>query len=77
MFHSSYTESNCWCCRDCDKHQINQKHGYIIPCNERKTCKKFLQRVEDAKTANRLYAEESRNIGDALTSLKRAKRGKY
>lgn len=76
MFHRAFNESGCYCCNDCEKHLINEKHGYVIPCNERNSCEKFRKSIEDAKTANRAYAQESKEYGDVLTSIRRHQRRK-
>ena len=60
MFHKSFNESGCWCCKDCEKHQINEKHGYVIPCNAKMACQSFVQHLEDSKRANREQSKDAR-----------------
>lgn len=49
----------CVCCYDCEKHQVNEKHGYIIPCTEKYDCPKYTTYLATEKAANQAARKAS------------------
>lgn len=56
-----HTSSSCTCCKQCEKHQINQKFGYVIPCQNKFNCPEFLQLQEEVKIAKQKEREMKQN----------------
>ena len=68
--------SNCFCCFNCEYHEINQRHGYIILCKNRNSCTKYQEHLVQQKLANELEKKESRerSIASTLEYERRTKR---
>ena len=56
-----FNASGCWCCNDCPDHQVNQRQGYVIPCNAKRDCPTFQKYLTDNQVGNRLRTLAARD----------------
>lgn len=54
----NFNQAGCWCCTDCSNHLIN-KRNLVVPCNNRRTCEKYLKFQEDRKVATIIEKQQS------------------
>ena len=69
--------SDCYCCFDCEHHEVNKRMGYIIPCKNRNSCSKYQEKLKEQHEANEREKRESAEkafINDLTYASKQRKR---
>ena len=61
------------CCEKCDKHEINQRQKYIIPCKDKFNCKEYVKEQEEMKASKEKERNEKKELHYYIEKMKNLK----